>query len=182
MNDVISLKLVIKVPANAKGVAFDFNFFSGEWPQWVCSRYNDGFVAMLTSKEFNDGEADNISFDAQQNPVSVNNGFFDRCTPGAQTGCNGSPPKIKTASCAGGESELAGTGFEERGSYCGGKTTTGGGATGWLTSKAPVGSGEEVTLEFLIWDTGDASFDSSVLLDNLRWELGVTQTTTERPK
>lgn len=38
------------------------------------------------------------------------------------------------------------------------------------------------TIEFFIWDTGDDDFDSSVLLDNLRWEAGPTQTRTARPK
>jgi hypothetical protein len=181
-NDVIVVKLKIKTPKNAQGVGFDFNFFSGEWPQWVCTRYNDGFAAILTSKAFNDGAPDNISFDAQNNPVSVNNGFFDRCTPGTQTGCNGVPPKIKTSTCPGGESELQGTGFAEKDTYCGTKPSTGGGATGWLTSKAPVEAGETITLELVIWDTGDSNYDSSVLLDNITWEAGETTTVTERPR
>ncbi len=181
-NDVITLKLKIKVPNNAKGLAFDFNFYSGEWPQWVCSKFNDGFAAMLTSEAFNGGDTDNISFDSQKNPVSVNNGFFDRCTPGTTTGCAGIPPVTKTSACPGGESELGGTGFFKQGTYCGNKQSTGGGATGWLTSTAPVQAGETVTLEFVIWDTGDARYDSSVLLDNLRWEVGEVQTKTERPK
>jgi hypothetical protein len=182
VNDVVTVKLKIKTPANAKGVAFDFNFYSGEWPEWVCSRYNDAFIAFLTSKGFNNGAPENISFDAQKNPVSVNNGFFDRCTPGTMTGCSGEPPVIKTSICPGGEAELAGTGFETRDRYCGSMPSTGGGATGWLTSTAPVLPNEEITLEFMIWDTGDDNYDSSVLLDNLRWEVGATQTVTSRPK
>ncbi|MBK6695565.1 MAG: choice-of-anchor L domain-containing protein [Myxococcales bacterium] len=181
VNDVVSLKLRIKAPANARGVAFDFNFMSGEWPQWVCSRYNDAFVAMLTSSA-SGSVATNISFDAQKNPVSVNNGFFDRCTPGTMTGCNGDPPVIRTSACAGGETELLGTGFAQRQLYCGNKPSTGGGATGWLTSQAAVKPNEELTLEFLIWDTGDDNYDSLVLLDNLRWEFGETVTVTQRPK
>ncbi len=181
VNDVVTAKITIKTPANAKGIAFDFNFFSGEWPQWVCSKFNDGFAAMLTSNAFNGGTAENVSFDSQNNPVSVNNGFFDRCTPGTTTGCAGFPPVTKVSTCPGGETELSGTGFFNRGSYCG-KQSTGGGATGWLTSTAPIEAGEEIILEFLIWDTGDSRYDSSVLLDNLRWEVGETQTKTERPK
>jgi hypothetical protein len=181
VNDVVTAKITIKTPNNVKGVAFDFNFFSGEWPQWVCTKYNDGFAAMLTSTAFNGGTPDNVSFDAQNNPVSVNNGFFDRCTPGTTTGCAGFPPVTKTSTCPGGETELSGTGFFKRDDYCG-KDSTGGGATGWLTSTAPVAPGEEITLEFVIWDTGDSHYDSSVLLDHLRWEVGATQTKTERPK
>lgn len=180
--DVATVKIQLRAPMNAKGVSFDFNFLSGEWPEWVCTPYNDGFVAMLTSKATAGGAPTNISYDAQQNPVSVNNGFFDRCTPGTTTGCRGEPPILKQSACAGGESELVGTGFEPRNLYCGTKPSTGGGATGWLTSHAAVQGGEVITLELVVWDTGDQDYDSSVLLDNLRWEVGPTQTTTERPK
>ena len=47
--------------------------------------------------------------------------------------------------------------------------STSGGGTSWLTSQAPVAAGEVISLEFLIWDTGDESYDSSVLLDNFTW-------------
>src|SRR5262249_46657946 len=83
VNDTINLRLQIKAPDTATGFKFDFNFYSGEWPAYVCSEFNDGFVAYLTSKN----TKDNISFDKNKNPVSVNNGFFDRCTPGVTTGC-----------------------------------------------------------------------------------------------
>ena len=178
VNDVVNVKLVIRVPANAKGLAFDFDFWSGEWPEFVCSSYNDSFIAYLTSKAFNNGTPDNMSFDAKNNPVSVNNGFFDRCTPNAQTGCSGNQQAV--APCAGGVSELAGTGFEDVGSWCT-SSSTGGGATGWLTSQAPVTPGETITLEFMIWDTGDASYDSSVILDNFQWQGVPTPPGTQRP-
>jgi hypothetical protein len=186
VHDVAAVKLSIKVPDNAQGIAFDFNFHSGEWPEFVCTSYNDGFIAYLKSSAFNGGTAENISFDAQNNPVSVNNGFFDHCTPNTQTGCSGGGifggGTLKTAVCAGGESELAGTGFESKGKYCANKLSTGGGATGWLTSQAPVKPGEIITLEFMIWDTGDANYDSSVLLDHLTWSPTPTITKTDRPK
>lgn len=182
VNDVINVRLELKAPKNAKGIKFDFNFFSGEWPAFVCSEFNDGFIAYLTAKGFNGGEGDNISFDADQNPVSVNNGFFDRCTPNVTTGC-AEDKNIKSV-CPGGPDELAGTGFGVQGSYCsafGGKDkSTAGGATGWLTSQAPVEPGETFTLEFMIWDTGDGVLDSSVLLDNFTWVTGETVTETER--
>jgi len=180
--DTITLKLQIKVPANAKGLLFDFNFWSGEWPEYVCSRFNDGFIAYLKSEGFNNNQPDNISFDAQSNPVSVNNGFFDRCTPQSQTGCDGLPAVTKTAACPGGVAELAGTGFgEPEDTYCG-KRVSPGGATGWLQTAAPVKPGEVITLELMIWDTGDPNYDSSVLLDNFRWAPGEVVTSTERPR
>ncbi len=167
VNDTIGVTLQIRVPNNAQGFSFDFDFYSGEWPEYVCTEYNDSFVAWLQSTAWAGNGGDlNISFDSMNNPVSVNNGFFDRCTPNTTTGCAGS--KSATAACGGGASELQGTGFYNLGSYCGAQST-GGGATGWLTTKAPVKGGEVITLQFIIWDTGDQNWDSSVLLDHLTW-------------
>jgi hypothetical protein len=182
VHDTIGVTLQVKVPDNAQGFSFDFDFYSGEWPEYVCSEFNDSFVAWLDSAAWKGtvpGDL-NISFDSMNNPVSVNNGFFDRCTTNSQTGCAGTPAVIATAACAGGPTELMGTGFYNLGNYCSGQTT-GGGATGWLTTKAPVQGGETITLQFIIWDTGDQNWDSSVLVDNLQW-YGTTQTTgTTRP-
>jgi hypothetical protein len=181
VNDVISLKLELKAPKNATGIKFDFNFLSSEWPEYICTQFNDGFIAYLSAKGFNDGKPDNITFDSKNNPVSVNNGFFDRCTAGTTTGCAGRTRAVST--CPGGTAELAGTGFGLQSPACGssGKLSTQGGATGWLTSQAAVEPGETFTLELMIWDTGDGRLDSSVLLDNFQWIGGQVTTTTERP-
>lgn len=180
INDVSAVHLQIKVPNNAKGFQFDFNFFSGEWPEWVCTDFNDAFIAYLKSSAFNNGQPDNISFDSKKNPVSVNNGFFDRCSPmNADVGCAGSNP-TKHA-CAGGDGELKGTGFYDPGMNCGVTNDSGGGATGWLTTTAPVKQGEVITLDFMIWDTGDQIYDSSVLIDKFTWLPGDTMTGTVRP-
>ena len=184
-NDVVDVVLKIQVPANAKGFTFDFNFYSGEWPEWVCTEFNDSFVAWLTSTAWMGKAGDfNISFDAKNNPVSVNNAFFETCTSNAPTGCCstttamgcGSP--TATASCINGPGQLAGTGFEDNGTYCQ-NPSTGGGSTGWLTTKAPAKPGEVITLQFIIWDTGDPNWDSSVLLDNFKWVRGPTTTGTQ---
>ena len=119
----------------------------------------------------------------------MNNGFFDRCTPNVDIGCQpGAKPAIST--CPGGPNELRGTGFGVDGTWCdlltlvgggGTKVSTNGGATGWLTSSAPVAPGEQFTLELIIWDTGDGVLDSSVLLDNFRWADGSVMVSTDRP-
>ena len=183
--DMVTVKLTVKVPHNAKGLGFDFNFGSGEWPEFVCTTYNDAFIAYLTSKAFNGGKADNISFDAKKNPVSVNNGFFDRCSPkGAESICTGVASAMggKKGACAGGDAELHGTGFYSPDANCDFVTTdSGGGMTGWLTTKAPVQADETVTLEFMVWDTGDDAYDSSVLLDNWQWQGDPTVIGTDRP-
>jgi hypothetical protein len=183
--DVIDVKLQVKVPDNAQGFSFDFDFWSGEWPEYVCTNFNDSFIAYLTSKAFNKGTPDNISFDSQNNPVSVNIGFFGECTAGTQTGCAGG--STGTSTCPLGPNELNGTGFLNMGAYCppGGTTqSTGGGATGWLQTKAPAQPGEVIELHFIIWDTGDPNYDSSVLIDNWQWVPGPVSApvTTPPPK
>lgn len=180
VNDVVDLRLELKAPGNARGFAFDFDFFSSEWPVFICTKYNDGFIAYLSAPSYNGGKADNISFDARNNPVSVNNGFFDRCTPNIPLNC--SNPNLERSTCPGGPGELAGTGFGLIEDGCGqGFPSTSGGATGWLFSSAPIAPGETFTLDLILWDTGDADFDSLVLLDNFRWIAGEVTTKTDRP-
>ena len=181
VHDVVDVKLQIKVPKNAQGLQFDFDFWSGEWPEYVCTDYNDSFIAYLTSKAFNGGAPDNISFDSKKNPVSVNNGFFENCTAATTTGCNGST--IGTSTCPRGTGELLGTGFFASGTWCpqDPNPSSGGGSTGWLTTQAPVGAGEVISLEYIIWDTGDSNYDSSIILDNFQWVPGPVQAGTQRP-
>ena len=59
-----------------------------------------------------------------------------------------------------GTQELAGTGFD---------VWDDAGATGWLVTQAPVEPGEEFSIRFAIWDTGDQAWDSTVLIDNFQW-------------
>jgi hypothetical protein len=68
------------------------------------------------------------------------------------------------------------------GDWCGtGSQASGGGATGWLTTTTPAKPGETITLEYIIWDTGDSQYDSSVLIDNFIWQPGPVTTGTQRP-
>jgi hypothetical protein len=186
VNDAIDLKLVLKAPMDAAGFQFDFDFYSSEWPNFVCSDFNDAFIAYLTSS----GITDNISFDSINNPVAVNTNFFDRCTAGAPLGCNRSDgitpdPPLSTSTCAGGAGELDGTGYSDTApTLCmnGSDISASlGGATGWLTTHAPIAPGEQFTIEFMIWDAGDGILDSSVLLDHFQWIGGTTKTGTQRP-
>src|SRR5262249_7050126 len=63
VNDMIDVKLRIKAPPNAHGFKFDFNFHTSEWPRYICTNFNDAFVAYLSAPGFNGGQPDNISFD-----------------------------------------------------------------------------------------------------------------------
>jgi hypothetical protein len=174
VNDMIDLKLVLKAPPAATGFQFDLDFYSSEWPNTVCSEYNDAFVAYVTSQQ----TTGNISFDPNKNPIAVNANFFNRCTPNTPVGCvplySGQPaPPSSTSTCSGGTAELQGTGYGDTAlTWClssADRVATVGGATGWLTTVAPIQGGEQFTLEFMIWDAGDGLADSTILLDRFQW-------------
>ncbi len=142
INDDVALELELKAPSNANGYAFDFFFVSFEYPEWVCTSFNDQFIA-LVSPPPPSSQNGNISFDVMHNPVSVNIAFFDVCQ-----------------GCPLGAGQMAGTGFDSWGDA---------GATGWLSTQAPVKGGEVFSIRFAIWDTGDQALDSTTLLDGFRW-------------
>jgi hypothetical protein len=140
INDDIGLELTMRAPTNATGYRFDFRFYSNEYPEWVCTSFNDQFIALVNPAPPGSVNG-NICFDSMSNPVSVNVAFFDVCQ-----------------GCALGITELAGTDF-----------TPDDGGTSWLQTTAPITGGEEFTIRFAIWDTGDTAWDSTTLIDNFQW-------------
>ena len=165
-NDGAALKVKIRVPSNAKSFKYQQNFFTYEFPSFICSTFNDFFVTIMDPKPANlpDG---NIAFDQDGNPISVNNSLLQVCKP--------QPAGGKQFNCPLGDSTLAGTGFE------------GHAATGWLTTTAPVDTvrGKEITLMWTIWDQGDGILDSTALIDDFQWSVDAadgTQTLPSVPK
>lgn len=155
-NDSSGLWMQIRVPTNAKSFTYNLDYYSSEFPEWVCSKYNDSFVALLTSNHpANVANAaaphhKNISFDGNDQPINVNNNYF----------------KVTS------QAALAGSGFDGTNCldrYNGRGQVPCGAATGWLTTSAPVQPGELITVHFAIWDTTDHIFDSTILLDNWQW-------------
>ncbi|HSN99268.1 MAG TPA: hypothetical protein VLS89_13325, partial [Candidatus Nanopelagicales bacterium] len=65
-HDSAGLRVRIKTPTNAKSLRFDLNFYTYEFPNYICSTFNDFFVAMLTPQLANMPDG-NISFDSQGN-------------------------------------------------------------------------------------------------------------------
>ena len=158
-HDPTGLELVVRAPSNAHGFSFNFNFYTYEWPGYICSQFNDFFVALLSPIPM--GQSDgNISFDTQGNPVSVNNAFIEVC---GCAGAGGPPCQAggKTFPCALGNAGLAGTGFQDQ--------FQDHGSTGWLFSKAPVDPGQEITMRWAVYDSGDGILDSTTLIDNWQW-------------
>jgi hypothetical protein len=164
------LKVVIRAPTNANSFGYNFNFFTSEYPEYRCTSYNDAYVAYYEGS-LNTQTNKNISFDSAGNPVSVNNGLFT--VPG------GWPPQA-----GGTHAKLNGTGYDgvcPNGTYSGNVYSSNsicGGSTDWLQTTAPVAPGEEITLIFNIWDTGDNKWDSTVLLDNFTWSTEAAKVAT----
>jgi len=172
--DSVALRIRIRPPTNAKSFSYRFNFFSAEYPEFLCEDFNDFFVALIDGNSNPEIPADkNIAFDSQLNPVSANNAFFNVCFPAV-----GAPP----GSCSGGTQELVGNGM---GGWNG--SITDGGATGWLQNDVPLALiqnpnnpgdptdkiplAETFDLQLIVWDAGDHNVDSIVLLDKFRWNL-----------
>ena len=181
--DSVSLRVRIRPPTNAKSFSYRFNFFSAEYPEFLCEDFNDFFVALINGNSNDQIPADkNIAFDANGNAVSVNNAFFQVCFPAV-----GAPP----GSCSGGTLELIGNGM---GGWNG--SITDGGATGWLQNDVPlllkqnpnnpndptdqIPVVETFDLDFIIWDAGDHNVDSIVLLDRFRWNLNSAALSTHQ--
>ncbi len=163
-NDPVMLKLKIKAPPKAKAFEFNIFFLSVEFPQWVCSEYNDFFVALLDSSHTSDDPDmqnpvdKNLARDKHDNQVGVNlakSGLFSVCD-------NENYPSCESTA------ELAGSGLESHG------------GTGWLVTRGNVAPGEDITIRLAIWDSGDHAWDSIVLIDNFRWLGEESNPGTER--
>ena len=189
-NDTIQLKLRVRVPTNALSFSTKVYFFSSEYPEWVCSAFNDFFVALVDSSGVGNPQDKNIAVykDGQNKlfPVGVNlvktaSGLFTQCKNGA-TGCGGGAVPGNYIGCVG-NNELIGTGFDPLNpqpqfpgdpGYCPGNNQVGGG-TGWLKMAGNVKPGETMELRFTLWDTGDGYYDSVVLLDDFQWSVQASQ-------
>jgi hypothetical protein len=169
VNDDVGLELEVRAPTNATGYRFNFKFYSFEFPEYVCSSFNDQFIALVNPPPMG-AQNGNISFDSGSNPVSINIAFFDVCDPATAVqwaqncGCP-NPPPLPNPYCPSGPPELVGTGFLN-------KNGNRGGATSWLQTQAPIGGGEEFTIRFAMWDSQDSALDSLVLVDNFTWIAG----------
>jgi hypothetical protein len=176
-NDAVMLTLEIRAPTNAKSFAASMYFFSAEYPEWVCSNFNDFFVALVDSQAAGNPADKNVAvYDdgATKWPIGVNlalvaDGLFRQCDNGP-VGC----AVDETANYLGceGTAELAGTGFDAFDDFaCDASQDHVGGGTGWLTLRGNVEPGEVVTVRLAVWDSGGHIFDSTVLLDAWEWSV-----------
>jgi hypothetical protein len=172
--DSVALKLVVRVPTNAKSFSYDFAFYTTEYVEYVCQAYNDSYVALLRTKAPLDPTANgNISYDDSGDPINVNSGFFQSCIPDSWLG--------RSFTCPRWIAELEGTGYDAVAPTMTNPAQNG--ATGWLVTKQAIVPGEDIELRFMIWNTGDHWLPSAVLVDDFQWSVDpTTKTVTERPK
>jgi len=184
--DPVMLTLTIRAPTNAKSFTLRASFFTSEFPEWVCSPYNDFFVVLLDSAYAgqNPNPTDKnlaVVHEQQDIPVGVNlafgnTGLFTQCVNGT-LGCEGSNTgTINTCVSA---AELTGTGLDQAAvGLCDGNSLEGGG-TGWLAITGNVVGGEVITLRVALWNTSDETNQSLVTLDRFEWSdaIGTPGTT-----
>jgi hypothetical protein len=185
------LTLRVRVPGNARSFRLGANFLSSEYPEWVCSPYNDLFVVLLDS-QFAEAPANpadkNLAvylapggaYPVGANLAFGNTGLFTQCLNGP-TGCASGAVPATMSTCVG-TAGLTGSGMDvlnppsdpPNPGWCGASNFSGGG-TGWLVLRGNVVPGENLTLRFAIWDTSDGGYDSVVLLDDFQWSTQTAQ-------
>jgi hypothetical protein len=143
------LRLVVRVPTNAVGLAFQTNFFSAEFPE-QCQQFNDHALALLTSQAPGIPPDRNILFDSVGNPVTTNFVLYRVCTP------------VTGQTCELGSARLVDTGFD---------VAATGGATAWQTTTAPVVPGEDIVLELHVYNLVDGLASDVLLIDGFAWNL-----------
>ncbi len=172
-NDSAMLTLRMRAPTNASSFSVMMFFFSAEYPEWVCSEFNDFFVALVGSTADNPADGNIAIYDDDGTvwPVGVNlamvaDGLFTQCQNG-EIGCE-HPPSTSYSGCVG-DALLEGTGFDTVGTGCGSGPE--GGGTGWLRMSGNVTPGEVFEVRFALWDSSGHIYDSLVLLDDWEWSV-----------
>ncbi len=177
--DSVLFKIRVRVPTNANSFSTKMYFLSAEYPEYVCTAFNDLFVTLVNSSSNGNPNDRNIAIYSNNNqtwPLGVNllyaaPGLFTQCDNG-NIGCI-LGPNVPYNGCVS-ENQLTGTGFDLNGAACANNDDVGGG-TGWLTMSGNVTPGETMEIRFVIWDTADSGWDSVVLLDDWRWSVQAAQ-------
>jgi hypothetical protein len=194
VQDFAELDVWLQVPTNAKGVSFDFSFFTAEFTQYWNTATNDAFFVLASNAQFT---GLNVAKQANGTGISVNSGFFQLCPKAPPAGLTADKlPALQN--CVGNDGDaasqvfgsLTGTYYDGAASAAADGTVTSidgtkkylyGGGTGWLTSTFPVTPGESIMLRFMIMDTFDGLKDSTVLIDRFTWIQVPTEAGVIRP-
>jgi hypothetical protein len=149
-NDFLWADFTTTPPADALGFKLDFAFFSSEFPEFVNTQFNDIFIVWVETPDF----VGNQCFIGEQ-----------PCTVTALQDAADDWGGVNNLNFPG----RAGTGMDTKTMGALGGPNSGQ-ATGWFTMNGPAAANEEFRMAFLIFDMGDQVLDTTVLLDNFRWE------------
>jgi hypothetical protein len=176
--DAVALEVRVRIPSNVNALSFDSAFFTEEYPDFICTPFNDVFQVLVQTPRAGASADGNVVFDLDGNAVSVNNSLLRACTPGNHGG--------KAFACPLGFALLKGTGYDDcagltlgpglfGGGFFGGGTVKSsdpmGASTGWLNTEFAVTPAEIVTLRFTIWDSGDSELDSLAVIDHVHFRM-----------
>ncbi|HMR05810.1 MAG TPA: choice-of-anchor L domain-containing protein [Polyangiaceae bacterium] len=185
-NDSVMIRLKMRAPTNARAFSFNSYFFSSEYPEFVCSDYNDQFVALVDTPG---GTPSPLANPVDKNlltytdlttkskwPIGINiakgTSLFAVCDPAvSNSGSFCFEADVNAQSCKLGVGDLLGTGFE---ASTPGDCDVEGGGTFWLTTAGNVVPGGLVELRIVIWDVGDSILDSLALVDGFKWLTNAT--------
>jgi len=178
-NDSVMLVLRMRAPTNARAFSFNSYFISAEYPEYVCTTFNDQFIALVDTPSGTPSPIPNpadknlmtYTSGGQKWPIGINiakgTDLFSVCeSQTANPGCWDT--SVSATSCSLGFDQLTGTGFEKN-SGC-----LIGGGTFWLTTAGNVIPGEIVELRVALWDVGDSAYDSLAILDGFSWLANAT--------
>lgn len=139
--DLTVFRITVRVPRSADCLSFRFRFLSQEFPKFVGSQYNDGFIAELDSSDWTAGTNGNIN-----DPHITAPRDFAIDSKGGIVSINSAGPVTMSAANARG--------------------TAYGGGTPILRASTPISPGVH-SLFLSIFDQGDRQYDSAVFFDNL---------------
>jgi uncharacterized repeat protein (TIGR01451 family) len=145
--DQSTLTITLQVPLFMHQIAYDVQFFTSEYPEYLNSQYNDKFTATVESPSMGTSEyiidVNGGDFVLDSNDITAT-GFDIYAT-------NGNPyDSVNMVSRTP-------------------NNAADGGATALVTRQHPVSPAETIKITFDIVDTGDNQFDSAVFIDNLHF-------------
>lgn len=141
--DYTELRFSAVVPTGTAGFSFDFAFLTAEYPARFPGNYNDLFVAWVSSERY----TGNVALDPDGDPIAAVTLPYEIKFDPTPMDCGEECPDIP----------LRGFAFE------------GHAGTAWYAAEVPVAAGETIEVVFALFDVGDATVDSAVLLDGVRW-------------
>jgi hypothetical protein len=177
-NDSVMIRLRLRAPTNARAFSVNSYFFSSEYPEFVCTSFNDQFLTLVDtpggtpSPIANPPDKNLMTYTdlstGQKWPVTINiaagTNLFAVCDPAVGQAGACQDTDVSANSCSLGVSDLLGTGWEAPTGGC-----VVGGGTYWLTTAGNVIPGDIVELRFVIFDVTDSIYDSTALVDGFKW-------------